>query len=226
MNSNKVTSVIAGSLFLTAMAASLIGGGLIESILNSPDYLINLFTGKTQVLIGVSLELINSIAVIGIAVVLFPILKEHNESIALGYAGFRVIESVFCIVSAIIPLSLITLSGEYLKNKASDHSYFQILGNLLMEARADLAGMLIPVFFGLGAVLFYYLLFQSKLIPRFISVWGFIGALLILALCFLEPGIIINMIFVLPIILNEIFMGIWLIVKGFTPSESLPVMEK
>ena len=217
MNSLRKSAIIAGSLFLIAMICSLLGGGLLESIIKAQDYLTIIPVNKNVIFLGVFLEFINGIAVIGIAVTLFPILKQNNESIALGYVGFRIIESIFCIVSAVIPLSLIKLSKEYLITETSVTSYFHSLGNFLIETRKDLAELLIPVFFGLGALLFYYLLFKSKLIPRFISVWGFISALLILTLIFFEAGIIINMIFVLPIILNEIFLGIWLIVKGFNP---------
>jgi hypothetical protein len=223
MNSNKKTARIVGVLFLTAMVTSLLGGGLLESILNAPDYLVNVSANTTQVMTGISLELINGIAVVGIAVMLFRILKQHNESIALGYVSFRIIESVFCVVSAITPLSLITLSQEYLKAGASDASYFQTLGTLLIALRADMAGLLIPVFFSLGALLLYSLLYQSKLIPRFISVWGFIGAVLVLTLNLLgtfgiSTGMILALLFALPIILNEIFLGIWLIGKGFNPT--------
>jgi hypothetical protein len=218
MDSSKMTARIVGALFLTAMVTSLLGGGLLESILNAPDYLITVSANTTQVLIGMFLELINGIAVVGIGVMMFTILKQHSESIALGYVGFRIIESVFLIVAAIIPLLLMTLSQEYLNAGASDASYFQTLATLFIAARADVAGLLIPIFFSLGALLFYYLLYQSKLIPRFISVWGFIGVALILTLNLIEIDFSIGMILALPIILNEIFLGIWLIVKGFNPS--------
>ena len=198
------------------MVASLSGGGSLESILDVPDYLISVSANKTQVTIGVSLELVNGIAVIGIAIMLFPILKQHDEGLALGYVGFRIIESILCIVTAIIPLLLITLSKEY--SEAPDAPYIQSLGTILRTLRSDLAEILIPLFFSLGALLFYSLLYKSKLIPRFISAWGFIGAIFIFTLIFLEVGVIINLILVLPIILNEIFLGIWLISKGFRPS--------
>jgi hypothetical protein len=198
------------------MVASLSGGGSLESILDVPDYLISVSANKTQVTIGVSLELVNGIAVIGIAIMLFPILKQHDEGLALGYVGFRIIESILCIVTAIIPLLLITLSKEY--SEAPDGPYIQSLGTILRTLRSDLAEIFIPLFFSLGALLFYSLLYKSKLIPRFISAWGFIGAIFIFTLIFLEVGVIINLILVLPIILNEIFLGIWLISKGFRPS--------
>jgi hypothetical protein len=223
-------AIIVGVLFLTAMVTSLLGGGLLDSILSASDYLIAVSENETQLIIGVLLELINAIAVVGIGVLMFPILKQHNETIALGYLGFRIIESVFCSVIVISPLSLMALSQEYLKAGASDApptgpmGYFQTLGAISIAERASVVGLLIPVFFSLGALLFYYLLYQSKLIPRFISVWGLIGVALILTLNLLstsnllEVDISTGLIFALPIMTNEIFLAIWLIVKGFNPS--------
>jgi hypothetical protein len=218
MNSNKTTARIVGSLFLIAMVASLLGGGLLESVLGAPDYLANASANTGQVWMGVYLELINGIAVVGIAIMLFPIMKQQNESIAFGYVGFRVIESIFCVVGAIIPLFLITLSQEYLKEGALGAPYFQVLGTLFITARTHLAGLLIPVFFSLGALLFYYSMYRLKAIPRFISVWGLVGVVLVLVLNFLEVGFVLQMTLALPIILNEIFLGVWLIVKGFNSS--------
>ena len=219
MNTNRKTAIIVGVLFLTAMVTSLLGGGLLESILNAPDYLISVSANKTQVIIGVLLELINGIAVVGIAVLMFPIFRKHNEALALGYVGFRVIETAIIIVAVISPLSLITLSQEYLKAGAPDASYFQTLGTLVMAARAHSVGLMLAIFFSLGALLFYYLLYQSKLIPRFISVWGLIGVALLLTWNLLMIfGYDLGFILALPIILNEIFLAIWLIVKGFSSS--------
>jgi hypothetical protein len=221
INTYRQAARIVGALFLTAMVTSLLGGGLLESILNAPDYLVNISANETQVITGVLLELINGIAVVGIAVLMFPIFKEHNEALALGYVGVRIIEAVMQIASDIIPLSLLTVSQEYLTAGAADASYLQASGNLFIAARAHLVGTMLGIFFSLGALVFYYLLYQSKLVPRFISIWGLIGAVLVLTWNLLETfGISISagMILALPIILNEIFLGIWLIVKGFNSS--------
>ena len=221
MNSNRKTAIIVGVLFLTAMVTYLLGASLLESILNAPDYLITVSANETQVIIGVLLELINVVAIVGIAVMMFPIFKKYDEALALGYVAFRIIESVAIIASDISPLSLLTLSQEYGKAGAPDVSYFQTLGTLFMSARAHWTGLMLGIFFSLGALLFYYLLYQSKLVPRFISVWGLIAVVLVLAMNLLETfGISISagIIFGLPIILNEIFLGIWLIVKGFNSS--------
>ncbi|MHB0874720.1 MAG: DUF4386 domain-containing protein, partial [Anaerolineae bacterium] len=172
---------IAGALFLTAMVTSLVGGVWLESILSAPDYLVTVAANETQVTIGVLLELVNCAAVVGIAAVLFPILKRHSEALAIGYVGFRVVEAGVLAAAVISPLVLVALSQEHLAAGASGGSYFQTLGTLLREARAQLAGLLTPVFFSLGGVLLYYYLYQSKLVPRFISVWGLLAVALVLA---------------------------------------------
>jgi uncharacterized protein YacL len=170
----------------------------------------------------VLLELVNGIAVLGIGVLMFPILKWFNQKMALGYLGFRIVEAVFCCMIVISPLSLITLSQEYINAGAPDVPCFQTASVMSIAGRVSIANLLIPVFLSLGALLLYSVLYQSKLLPRFIAVWGLIGAILILLLNLLltfnvELGNT-AMIFALPMILNEIFLGIWLILKGFNTS--------
>ena len=221
MNSNRKTARIVGALFLIAMVTSLVGAGLLESILSDPDFLTNVSENETQVRLGVLLELINGIAVVCIAVMMFPIFKKYSEALALGYVSFRIIEAVIVIGAVIGPLTVIALSQEYLTAGASDASSFQTIGTSFIAVRSHLVGQMLGIFFSLGALLFYYLLYQSKLVPRFISVWGLIAVVLVFTWNLLELiglSISVGIIFGLPIILNEIFLGIWLIAKGFNSS--------
>lgn len=220
MKTYKNTAIIVGALFLIAMVTSLVGGaGMIEPVIGTDEYLVAVSESDTQVLVGVLLELINGICVVLIAVLLFPILKKVNEGLALGYVAFRIIESMVIVAAVVSPLTLVALSQEYLKAGAPDTSFFQALGGTLLAARSHWAGLLLGLFFSLGALVLYYLMYKSILLPRFISIWGFIGAILILVWNTLQFfGIDLGdagMILALPIILNEIFMAIWLIVKGF-----------
>jgi hypothetical protein len=221
VNSTRKTARIVGALFLIAMLTSILGGGLIEAVLDAPEYLMDVSANETQVIIGVLLELVNGIAVVGIAVFMFPLFKKYSEALALGYVAFRIIEAVIAVAAVVSALTLIALSQEYVKAGAGDASHFQTLGTSLLATRAFWVSTMLGIFFSLGALLFYYLLYQSKLLPRFISVWGLIGAALILIWNLLEMfGISVSagMILALPIILNEIFLGIWLIAKGFNSS--------
>jgi hypothetical protein len=224
MNSDRKTAIIVGILFIAAMVTSIIGDGLIKSILNAPDYLINVYPHKTQVIIGVLLQLICAAAVVGIAVLLFPILKKHNEPIALSYVGFRIIESAIIFVSAISILLLITLSQEYVKAGVPDASSFQTSGTLAVAGHYWAFQMVI-IICGIAGLMFCYLLYQSKLIPRFISVLGIIGYPLSLVAALLDMFGIIDtlhgagIIMYLPgSIFEVLLLPIWLFVKGFNPS--------
>ena len=221
MNSEIKTARIVGALFLLAMVTSLLGGTLLESIITAPDYLGTVSENETQVVLFVLLELIGGIAVVGIAVMFFPIFKGHDEALALGYVALRIIEAVVIIVAAVISLSLIALSQEYVAAAAPDASGFQALGASLLAARTIWAGQMLGIFFCVAALLLYYLLYKSKLVPRWLSGWGFIAVALVLLWNLLELlGISISfgMALALPMILNEIVLAIWLIIKGFNPS--------
>jgi hypothetical protein len=213
MSTNKKTAATVGALFLIAMGASLVGGGMVESVISAPEPFAAVSENETLLVVGVLLELVNAIAVVGIGALMFTILKRHNETQAVAYLSLRIMEAVFCSLIVVSPLSLIRLGQNQPQASAA----------LSIAERASISGLLVPVFFSLGALLLYSSLYQSKLLPRFIPVWGLAAAVLILTLNLLsafglELGMGISMIFALPIILNEIFMGIWLIVKGFNSS--------
>ncbi len=219
MKSDIKTARIVGILFLTLMVSYSIGAFvLLDPNLNASDYLIRVSANRTQVIIGVLLELINGIAYIGIAVLMFPIFKQLSESMALGYVGFRVIEFAMQIASDIKSLSLLNISQEYMKAGATDASNFQALGTLLLAERFW-ANEMVFISYGLGALIFYCLLYKLKLIPRWLSLWGLIGAVLVLANIMLEIfGFSPIGILGIQMGLNEIVLGVWLIVKGFNSS--------
>ncbi|MBU7320011.1 DUF4386 domain-containing protein [Paenibacillus oleatilyticus] len=218
MEANRRSAVIVGVLFLIATAAYISGNALIESMMNAPDYLRDVYLKKDQVILGVLLELINSVAVVGIAIVLFPILKRHNEKIALGYIGFRVMEAMLLIVGTIGPLLRVKLSQEYIQAGAPTHSYFHTIGALAAEG-SFLAFQLAMIVLGLYSLVFCTLLYRSKLIPRFLSVLGLIGYASLSASAIVELMGYNGMVLYAPGALFEIIMPLWLIVKGFNSSQ-------
>ncbi len=114
-------------------------------------------------------------------------------------------------------LLLLTLGKDFANTGAQDAAYFQTLGTLLLEVSAWFQSML-AIVFSLGALMIYYLFYQSKLIPRWLSIWGFVGAIIYLS----EPllvmfGYEMEILFA-PLALQEMVLAIWLIIKGFNPS--------
>jgi hypothetical protein len=219
MNSNRKTAIIVGVLFITALVSSYLSGVFTGSI-GDPDYLTAISANENQVLIGVLFQLILTASVVAIPIMMYPILKKHNESLALGYVGARIFEGFFDIVIAMSLLLLLTLSREFVEAGAPDASYFQASGALLFAVH-DWSSVLENFPYCLGALIFYYLLYRSKLIPRWLSGWGLLGATLFLATApFRMFGLIppSTVFMAVPLILNEMVLAVWLIVKGFNSS--------
>ena len=222
MNLYRKNAIIAGVLFLAAIVVPLLSMPFTRYI-NAPDYLTNVAANANQVITGAIFELIFAFACAGIAIWLYPVLKKQNESLALGAVGFRLIEGVFHIVGILGLLLLVTLSQEFVKAGAPDASYFQTSGTLLHAAR-DWAGVLGSFAFILGALMYYYLFYKSRLIPRWLSVWGLIGVpfwiaeILLSMFGLVEPFSTNAILLDVPIGVNEIVLAVWLIVKGFNPS--------
>ena len=215
MSTHKQTARVVGSLILLATVTYMLGNGLLNSILHAPDYLRDVYPGRGQVISGVLLEFVDAAAVAVIGIMLFPVLRKHNETIALGYAGTRIIECALLLVAGISSLLLISLSQHYAHAGASDASSFQNVGAVLV-AQSELAFQIAMLALGLGSIPFCYLLFTSRLIPRYVSVLGLIGYPALAISAVLEiAGYSAGVILYIPGGLFELIFPIWLIVKGF-----------
>ncbi len=176
MNQDRKRSVLVGVLILAAY--SIVGS-------NNPG-------AKT---VGMTLEIISGISVIGIAVLMFPYLKPHGPKVSTWYLTLKGVEGVLMVVAGVLFLihteSLLTLRD----NIYRVHGYI----------------------FAVPALMFYYLLFKSKIVPGWLSIWGGIAAILLVAVNVLELAGVIPMIEALyiPIVLNEFVLALWLIFKGF-----------
>jgi hypothetical protein len=218
MNTDRNTARIVGVLFIIATAVS-ISTFLFIGFLSEPDYLVNVLANENQVLGGMFLELIWALAVLGIPVLLYPILRKHNEALALGFYSLRFIEALLTILYSLSLLSLLTLSQEFANAGAPDASYYQTAGTLLLAVR-DWAFLIGPgLAFTLSALILNYQLFQSRLIPRWLSGWGFLGAALMFVSYVAQfYGFESVVLLFLPIALQEMVFAVWLIIKGFDPS--------
>jgi hypothetical protein len=217
-NSNKMTARIVGVLYIIGTVTgilSLVFGG---TIIDDPDYLVKVSENENQFIAGALLVLTMGLALAMVPVMMFPILKKHNQVLALGYVVFRgALETVAYFGTVIGWLLLIPLSQEYVKAGASDAPYFQTLGALVLKV-TDSSDYITTLVFSLGALMFSYVLYQSKLIPRWLSGWGFIGAILVLAVGLLAMfGVDLEVLWA-PLALQEMVMAVWLIVKGFNSS--------
>ena len=222
MDTSRKTAIIVGVFYIAATAAGILSELFLPS-LDTPDYLINLSANENQVIIGVLLVFTMAVLIAGIAILMYPILKKQNETLALGYLVARIVESVIFTIGVISLLTLLTLSQEFVVAGVPDTSYFQTSGTLLLAEGEWGGGVFSTIVFGLSALMLNYILYRSKLIPRWLSGWGLIGATLYLASGFLPlfghgSRSTIYILMEVPLGLQEMAFAVWLIVKGFNPA--------
>ncbi len=210
----KKSARAAGALFLVSTGSYMLGSGVLDPVLHRPDFLSSLYTDRTNVMLGWFLEWINAMAVLGIAMLLYPILKRHNEAFALGYFGSRLIESVLLLLSAIGPFVLIALSHDYISMGSVQDPAMEGLGKIVLELRAVLFQTAMLVL-SLGSLLLCHVLYRARLIPRLLSVIGFIGYTALLAnSCLAMLGHTTGFLLYIPGAVFEMAFPLWLLVKG------------
>jgi hypothetical protein len=223
MNTYRKTAITAGTLFIVCTIASILGPSLAISV-NSPDYLDQLAGNSNQIIAAALLEFIWAAAGAGIAIGLYPLLKKHNEALALGSVSFRVIENVFVLIGTLSLLSLLTLSQEFIAAGSPEASSYQTLGAMLLAVRDWQLHVISGLAFSLGVLMYYAVLYRSNLIPRWLSGWGVLGAVLALTATVLASftrdfGMAsVHTYLHIPIGLQEMVFAVWLIAKGFNPS--------
>lgn len=210
-------------MYIVGTVAGVVGGILLWPVLDAQDYLVEFSAKENEVRLGALFTLIMAVAVAGIAINIYPILRKCNESLALWCVGARITESVIFIGSAFSIVMLLTLSQDFVEAGSPSASYYQTLGDSYLAA-GDWLGVLADIVaFGLYTLFFYYLLYRSRLVPRFLSVWGFVGGTLCivagLSVMFGANSSSMAVITLyLPIAVNEMVLAGWLIVKGFNQS--------
>jgi Domain of unknown function (DUF4386) len=218
VNTNRTTGRIVGVLFIIGTGAGVPSLLLGRRFLNAPDLLNMVATHTSQVALIGFLVLLMGVALAMVPAMMFPILKRQNEALAVGYVIFRgALETFTYMGVAMCWLLLPVVARLSVDSGAAVVSQFSSLGNLLVEARYPITWIQ-DIVFGLGALMFYYLLYQARLIPRWLSGWGFIGAIPYLAVGLIAVFTGTHLVpLLLPLGLQEMVMAIWLVARGFGP---------
>jgi len=224
MNNKKVTSyrkeaIIVGILFIIATVFLFVGGSIYGPVLDAPDYLQAAYPNRITATIGILIEFSCIIAIPLIPVFAFPVLRKHSETLALGYLVFRLFEAVIFVLVDITKLSLIKVSELHLAADISNSDTIANIGETILGWN-EWSWVFYVLIFAFGALIFYTALVQSKLVPRWISVWGLIAAVLMVTSAILAmfevdlPDAVFGLL-VMPIAVQEMVMALWLIIKGF-----------
>lgn len=214
---------IVGVLFIMATVALSLSVIILEPVLSAPDVLTRVSLEQGLMSAGILLELVNHIAVVSISVLIYPVLKPFSERLALGYVVARSIEAVLFAIATMHLLNLIYLSHEFVAAGSPSPSYFHTLSNVLLAGHDWNSAPFAFTAFSIGSLMLNYVLYQTRLVPRWISVCGLLAAASILiARLMLLSGLELssNTMAVLdgPIFLQEMVFAVWLIFKGFDRS--------
>ena len=204
-----------GVLFIVGDIAGVLSVLVTRGLLDGPDALTKIAANQDQLVLGALLVLVMGFALAMVPVVMYPVFKKYNEVLALGSVVFRgALETVAYMASAGTLLVLVELSREQAAAASAGAPHVQTLSALLVATQGSTTANIISIVFSLGSLMFYYLFYQSRLVPRWLSVWGLAGAGLYLASPLLDMfghgfGVLMA-----PLAVAEIVLAVWLIVKG------------
>jgi len=207
--------VLVGGVITERLLASAVGSGSIS------DKLVNISNNLTLMRISNLVGLVESFLIVVLGVLFYIVFNKEYKIIALVALGCFLAEAITLAVGKIGAYALIPLSQEFVEAGAPEPSTFQTLGNFLYDGFDRQGYDIHMLFFCWGGILWYYLFYISRYIPRALSVWGLAAACLLLI-----PSLLLLydrdfkshpvMILALPYLPYELVLGVWLIIKGFT----------
>lgn len=223
MTSLRATALAGGVLYLITFAASIPAAFyFLAPVVTDPNYVLG-DGSDTQVIVGCLLDIVNALACIGTAVVLFPVVKRQNESLALGFVASRILEAAIIFVGIVSLLAVVTLRQDLGTVAEADADSLVAVSAALVAVR-DATFLLGPGMAAANALLLGTLMYRSRLVPRAIPLMGLIGAPLLLAsntatLFGINEQLSVLSILALPgIFFWELSFGLYLTIKGFKPA--------
>jgi hypothetical protein len=224
MPSYRRNAIAVGLLFIACSAASILSVVPLGSMLDAPVDLARLAANDNRVILAALIEFVWAATAAGIAIGLYPVLRKYNRSLALGSVAGRVVEGMLVLIGTLSLLALLTLGQESVAAGSAAANSYQAAGDALLAVREWVHGFIGFLPFLLGALMYYYLLYRSRLVPRWLSGWGLVGAGLGLVATVLagftqEFGFsTVNTVLNIPIGVQEMVLAVWLIAKGFNTS--------
>ncbi len=218
INKYRKTASVVGAVYLAGFVVGIVGNIMIKSILDAPNHLSIISASSMTVAIGAILWLLAVIGDAGHGVLMFPVLKQHSERMAIGYLAFSIVDAVFIAVMVLFMLIQIPLGSEYLKTAAVGASFLQAMSAVSAQA-SQYAYEIGMSALGVSGLILCYTLYKAKLVPGWLAIWGLVGyATILFGMVSAIMGSGLGDLSSIPGGLWEVFMGVWLIVKGFSSS--------
>ena len=217
MKTYKKNAVVIGVLFIFTMLAGMIDAYIVAPVFQKS--IVHVLLIDNKILLGVFSILVMAIGIELLAISFFPVIKQQSETIAITYITLRTIECILLILGAICYLYILAL-GKTNVNDTNISSY--VIAIALVLKIKYYGFQLAMIVLGFGSICLCYLLYVSRLVPRFLSVWGGIGYMLLLSSAVLEICGVMDttkglgaMMYVPGGLWEMLVFPCWLFMKGF-----------
>ena len=224
MNTHRRATMIAGVLILMSIIFGVLS---VVPAIEEPDYLVRISEHEHQIIGGAFFQFLMMPAYVGFALCLYPSLKMTHEVLSLGFVGFRLMTGMFHFIAVLLLPLFLVLSQKFVQTGAPNETYFQVFGELLRTGRDLVNHVAVILALSIGDLLLFFIFYQSKFIPRWLSVWGFIGiglAMLVSLLVLFRLTEVVTPFYLsmnMPLAVHSLVLAGWLIIKGF----NLTVLE-
>lgn len=218
---DRATARLVGVLFILATAAGVASVVLQQPVVDVPDYLSEARHHEGRLATAALMEIVMSFAVAAIAVAIYPVLARFRARLAIGYVVARAAEGTLYLIASASLLTLLTLRRT--GSSAKD------LVDLVLTERTMTATVIGTAAFSVSAVLLYAVLLRARLVPRWLSGWGLVAALLyvaggVMGVYGADSDSTAQTALDLPLALQEMTMAGWLIIRGFTRATDVPAV--
>lgn len=215
IGSRMLYSRLIGALFLAGFVVYGVGFGLVTSVVGTPDFLLTIAAHQTTLVLGAFLMLLNTAVDVGKGVLFFPILENHGKRSALAYLAALIVQVLLLDIGVLCLLMIVPL-GQYASDGGGTSvAWATALGSLLNHANT-MAYQIGQATLAVGGIFLCALLFRTRLIPRWLALWGVIGYGIHVAGAIAEIfGIPISLMLLIPGMFFELMLPGWLLIKGF-----------
>lgn len=223
MDATRKATLAAGLFYIATFVFSIPALALYDGVVNDGNFVLGA-GGDQGVLWGGLLEILTALTCIGTAVAIYPIIKRFGPGRAVGFVASRTLEAAMIFTGVLAVLAIYTLRQDF---AGADATTLTTTAGALVAVK-DWTFLLGPgVMASINALCFASILYQSRLVPRWMPTLGLVGAPLLLMSCTAvlfgawEQVSSIALLFTLPIAAWEFSVGTYMTFKGFkTPMVS------
>lgn len=223
MVNNAVIAKAIGSLFIVTICLGMVDAYMVAPLLHSSLTEFHLYADRFY--LGAFSILFMALGVVGIAILFYPVLEKHSKFIALTYLCSRVMECMLLLIGVLAYFLLLSVSQEAVQSGAQEGSYYHLITELAIQARYS-GYQVAMLILGIASMLLCYLLYITRLFPRWISVLGFVGYAMVFVsaplslLGLIDTNGVGGLLYIPGGVFELLVLPIWLIARGFnSPSE-------